>query len=216
MWMLKQVKVALYERALVYRDRNLERVLAPGKYWLVGRNLTVQVYDVGKPEADLPRADALAAEERTLLEPYVQIVELGDREVGLVYKNERLTGVQAPGTRQIYWRGPVAVRVAVRDLSKEYALDADTARVLTRALGTVGLANVIGVIEVPDTAVGLLIVDGELREVLKPGVTAYWKYQRNLRVELADTRLQTMEVAGQEILTRDKVSLRLISPPCGR
>ena len=43
MWMLKRVKVALYERALVYRDRDLERVLAPGKYWLVGRGLAVQV-----------------------------------------------------------------------------------------------------------------------------------------------------------------------------
>ena len=209
MWMLKRVKVALYERALVYRDRDLERVLAPGKYWLVGRGLAVQVYDVGKPEADLPRADLLVAEKRGLLEPYVQIVELGDREAGLVYKNERLTGVLAPGTRQFYWRGPVTVRVEVRDLSKEYALDADTARVLTRALGTVGLASIVGVAEVPDTAVGLLIVDGELREVLKPGVTAYWKFQRNLRVELAEMRLQTMEVAGQEILTRDKVSLRL-------
>jgi regulator of protease activity HflC (stomatin/prohibitin superfamily) len=65
------------------------------------------------------------------------------------------------------------------------------------------------VVEVPDTSIGLLIVDGELRDVLKPGVTAYWKHQRNVRVELADLRLQTMEVAGQEILTRDKVSLRV-------
>ncbi len=63
--------------------------------------------------------------------------------------------------------------------------------------------------EVPDTSVGLLIVDGELREVLKPGFSAYWKYRATLRVELVDLRLQTMEVAGQEILTRDKVSLRV-------
>jgi regulator of protease activity HflC (stomatin/prohibitin superfamily) len=209
MLMLKRVKVALYERAMVYRDRNLERVLAPGKYWLVGRGLEVVVYDVSKAELELPRADVLVAEARGLLEPYVQIVELGDREVGLVYKNERLTGVLAPGTRQLYWRGPVSVRVDVRDISQEYSLDANTARVLMRSLGTTGLASIVSVIEVPDTAVGLLIVDGALREVLKPGVSACWKYQRNVKVELAELRLQAMEVAGQEILTRDKVSLRL-------
>ena len=67
----------------------------------------------------------------------------------------------------------------------------------------------LGMVEVPDTAVGLLIVDGELREVLKPGLTAYWKYRRVKGMELVDLRLQAMEVAGQEILTRDKVSLRL-------
>jgi regulator of protease activity HflC (stomatin/prohibitin superfamily) len=209
MLMLKRVKVALYERALVYRDRNLERVLTPGKYWLVGRGLDVQVYDVTKAEIELPRVEVLIAESRALLEPYVQIVELGDRQVGLVYKDERLTGVLAPGTRQLYWRGPVKVRVELLDIATECTLDASTARVLLRALGTAALTGGIGVAEVPDTSIGLLIVDGELRDVLKPGVTAYWKHQRNVRVELADLRLQTMEVAGQEILTRDKVSLRL-------
>ncbi len=209
MLMLKRVKVALYERALVYRDRNLERVLAPGKYWLAGGGVEVQLYDVSKAELELARADVLVAEARELLEPYVQIVELGDREVGLVYKNERLSGVLAPGTRQLYWKGPVQVRVDVRDISQEYALDANTARILMRSLGSTGLASIVGVAEVPDTAAGLLIVEGTFRELLKPGVTAYWKYQRNVKVELAELRLQAMEVAGQEILTRDKVSLRL-------
>jgi regulator of protease activity HflC (stomatin/prohibitin superfamily) len=88
-------------------------------------------------------------------------------------------------------------------------LDADTARVLTRTRNLAGVADALSTVEVPDTAVGLLIVDGELREVLKPGLSAYWKYQRSLRVEQVDLRLQTLEVAGQEILTRDKVSLRL-------
>jgi regulator of protease activity HflC (stomatin/prohibitin superfamily) len=99
--------------------------------------------------------------------------------------------------------------VDVRDISTEYALDANSARVLMRSLGTVGLASIVGVVEVPDTAVGLLIVDGQLREVLEPGATAYWKYGRTVKIELAELRLQAMEVAGQEILTRDKVSLRL-------
>jgi regulator of protease activity HflC (stomatin/prohibitin superfamily) len=211
MFGLKRLTVAQYERALVFRERSLERVLTPGVYWLWDplQRLAVQVFDVNAPEVALPRADVLVAEARALLEPAVEIVELGDREVGLVYKNERLAGVLAPGSRQLYWRGPVKVRVAVRSIATEFALDADAARVLMRAKGAAGVADAVNTIEIPDTSVGLLIVDGELREVLKPGLSAYWKYQRNLRVELVDLRLQTMEVAGQEILTRDKVSLRV-------
>src|SRR5690554_2661169 len=109
MWMLKRVKVALHERALVYRDRNFDAVLQPGKYWLFGRGLAVQVYDVTQAEVALPRAEVLIAEAREKLEASMQIVELSDREVGLVYKNDRLAGVLAPGTRQLYWRGPVNV-----------------------------------------------------------------------------------------------------------
>jgi regulator of protease activity HflC (stomatin/prohibitin superfamily) len=40
-------------------------------------------------------------------------------------------------------------------------------------------------------------------------LTSFRKFQRNVKVELVDLRLQTMEVADQEILTRDKVSLRV-------
>jgi regulator of protease activity HflC (stomatin/prohibitin superfamily) len=209
MVMLKRVKVALHERALVYRERNFERVLEPGRYWLWGRELDVKLYEVTQPELDLPRADVLIAEARAELEPHVQIVELGDREVGLVYKNERLAGVLPPGGRQLYWRGPVSVRVDVRDIATEYALDPGVVRVLARAKGVSGVAEAVGSVEIPDTSVGLLIVDGELREVLKPGLTAYWKYHRSVKVEMVDLRLQAMEVSGQEILTRDKVSLRV-------
>ena len=208
---LKRMNVAQYERALLFRERSLERVLTPGVYWLWDplARLNVQTYDVSVPELNLPRADVLLSESRALLEPALEIVELGDRQVGLVYKNERLAGVLAPGARQLYWRGPVKVRVEVRDISEEYTLDARTARVLLGVKGASGVDAAISVVEVPDTAIGLLIVDGELRAVLKPGLSAYWKYQRVLRVEQVDLRLQAMEVAGQEILTRDKVSLRV-------
>src|SRR5688572_610517 len=206
----KRLTVAQYERALVFRDRSLERVLVPGVYWLWDplARLAVQTFDISTPELALPRADVLITEARALLEPFVQIVELGDRQVGLVYKNERLAGVLAPGTRALYWRGPVTVRVELREIANEYALEAGTARVLARAKGVAGVSDAISTVEIPDTSVGLLTVDGELREVLKPGFSAFWKYQRTLRVELVEMRLQTMEVAGQEILTRDKVSLR--------
>jgi regulator of protease activity HflC (stomatin/prohibitin superfamily) len=166
------------------------------------------VYDLAVAEFEHPRIDVLIAEARALIERHLMIVELGDREVGLVHKNDRLVSVLPPGKRQLYWRGPIAVRVDVKDISRDFALDADTARILSRAAGS-NTAAAIGSVEVPDTSVGLLIADGELREVLKPGLASFWKFQRNVKVELVDLRLQTMEIAGQEILTRDKVSLRV-------
>jgi regulator of protease activity HflC (stomatin/prohibitin superfamily) len=71
------------------------------------------------------------------------------------------------------------------------------------------VADAVTATEVPDTAIGLLIVDGELAQALQPGLHAFWRFQRALKIELVDRRVQAMEVAGQEILTRDKVSLRV-------
>jgi regulator of protease activity HflC (stomatin/prohibitin superfamily) len=139
------------------------------------------------------------------------VVELGDREVGVVYKNGRVKGLVAPGKRQLYWRGPVDVRVDKFDFSKEFELPQELAKVLVRAKQPLAahVADAVTAVEVADTAVGLLIVDGELAKALAPGLHAFWKYQRALKTELVDRRVQPMEVAGQEILTRDKVSLRV-------
>lgn len=42
-----------------------------------------------------------------------------------------------------------------------------------------------------------------------PARTALRKFNRNVSVELVDLRLQVVEVSGQDILTKDKVGLRL-------
>jgi regulator of protease activity HflC (stomatin/prohibitin superfamily) len=129
----------------------------------------------------------------------------------VVYKNGRVAGLVAPGKRQLYWRGPVDVRVEKFDFSKEFELPRELAKLLARAKQPLAgqAAEAVTAVEVADTAVALLIVDGELSKVLAPGLHAFWKYQRALKTEVVDRRVQSMEVAGQEILTRDKVSLRL-------
>lgn len=38
---------------------------------------------------------------------------------------------------------------------------------------------------------------------------AFWNFQKNVVVDLIDLRVQAIEVQGQELLTRDKVSLRV-------
>ena len=61
----------------------------------------------------------------------------------------------------------------------------------------------------PAFQVGVLKVDGALAGLLQAGQYGFWRYNRQVSVELVDTRIRALEVSGQEILTRDKVSLRL-------
>jgi regulator of protease activity HflC (stomatin/prohibitin superfamily) len=175
------------------------------------KRVEVQVYDLTVTEFEHPRVDFLVKEARAMIEKHFEIVELSDREVGVVYKNGRVAGLVAPGKRQLYWRGPVDIRVDKFDFSKEFELPRELAKVLVRAKQPLAaqVADAVSAVEVADTAVGLLIVDGELAKTLVPGLHAFWKYQRALKTELVDRRVQSMEVAGQEILTRDKVSLRI-------
>jgi regulator of protease activity HflC (stomatin/prohibitin superfamily) len=205
--------IAQHERGLVFRQGRFERVLEPGVHWLYAPfgGLAVQVYDLTVPEFEHARVDFLVQEARAVVDRYFQVVELGDRETGVVYKQGRVAGVLAPGRRQLYWRGPIEVKVEKFDLTESFELPKALASVLVRAKQPLAaqVAEAVTAIEVPDTSVGLLIVDGEFTRVLEPGLHAFWKFQRALKSEFVDRRVQAMEVQGQEILTRDKVSLRV-------
>ena len=56
---------------------------------------------------------------------------------------------------------------------------------------------------------GLLYLDGRFVRELAPGTYAFWNAAGAPRVDVLELRLQTLEVPGQEILTRDKVTVRV-------
>jgi regulator of protease activity HflC (stomatin/prohibitin superfamily) len=63
--------------------------------------------------------------------------------------------------------------------------------------------------QVPAQHVGLLYVNQEFQAQLPAGVHTWWLFGRSFQTETIDLRLQNMEVSGQDILSKDKVPLRL-------
>ena len=136
---------------------------------------------------------------------------VGPTEVGLRYENGVLVEVLAPNTHRLYWKGYIDVALERVDISERLRAAASLTPQLRNRYrpregdGCRGRARV----QVPQHHVGLLFVDGKVASVLDAGLHAFWKFNRDLRVELVDLRMQALEVAGQEILTKDKVPLRV-------
>ena len=210
----KRIVIAEHERGLVLKDRSVERILEPGVYRLfdpLGRT-RVEVYDVTDPGFEYAHFDVLMATRPALCERYFQVAEIGDHEVGLAYRKGVLVDVLAPSTQPVYWRGPVDTHLEVIDIQTEYEVSKERVAVLANlrdAKLQMKLAAYLHVTEVAEDSVGLLMVDGQLVRTLDAGVYAFWKLNRNIKVEQLDLRVQAMEVSGQEILTRDKVTLRI-------
>ena len=211
---IKRVTVKKNERGLLLRNGDFERVLQPGTHWLFAGldELKVELFNIGAPAFVHPLTDYLMAKEPEVVAAEFTRVELGEHEVGLRSENGVLVELLPPGTRRLYWRGFVDVRVEVIDIRTSAELPAALAARLAqpqlRPRTVTGLAGVLQV-EVPEHGAGLLRVDGKVERLLEPGAHAFWKFGRNVAVELVDLRLQALEVSGQEILTRDKVALRL-------
>lgn len=69
--------------------------------------------------------------------------------------------------------------------------------------------SLYGRIEVPEGEVGLLFYDGTFERELKQGSYYFWNNIKKVTCQTVDLRVQQLEIAGQEILTADKVSLRI-------
>ncbi|MCB1717787.1 MAG: slipin family protein [Candidatus Competibacteraceae bacterium] len=210
----KRFVIAQNERGLLFRDKSLDTILKPGvyRYFDPRGRIVVQSVDISEPAFRHAWEDFLIKERSDLCAEHFELVELGEQQAGLEYRNNKLYGILPPGTRQLYWRGPVELRVEPVDIAATLELPAAVAALLRqRQSGRLMRDSAAGIVQatVADYQRGLLLVDGELKTLLAPGSYAFWAFQREVQVELVDTRLQVLEVAGQEILTKDKVSLRL-------
>lgn len=212
--MLKRIVIKKNEKGVLFRDGDYERVLNPGRYHFFDplKRLTVQVWKLDAPMNDMAMVDYLLQREAQVAAECFDCMELGEDEAGLRFENDILVEVLAPASRRVFWKGLVKQRLEKVDLKQGYVLERElTAHFAQPALRGRSLAGLNGLllVQVPAYFVGVLKVDGKVERLLQPGLEAFWRYNRDIEVELLDTRLQNMEVSGQEILTRDKVGLRL-------
>jgi len=206
--------VRKHERGLLYKDGDFLQFLAPGtyRYFDARGRYTVERFDITKPAFEHRLTDYLLEADRAEVDRLFEVVETRSDEVALVYFNERVAAVLGPAERKLYWKGVVAIRVERFDLAQSFKLDARVAKRLVTGTD----ARVLSIADqavyarvVPEGHVGLLYVDGELTDTLRSGLHAFWRYERGVNVELVDLRVKTLEVQGQEILTKDKVALRI-------
>jgi regulator of protease activity HflC (stomatin/prohibitin superfamily) len=206
LWM-KRVVVGDGERGLKYKNRRFEKVLMPGVYWLNAFGSSeVRLFDLAKDEYDGKDVDVLIERLGVALGETFVLADIGTNEVGLVAQNGKLVDVLAPGSRKLYWRGPLKVEVERVAIGTDLRVAADAAKRL-RQLGI--LSRYAVTFDVPVESTGLVFVDGKLASTLAPGAYAFWSFAKNVTGEVVDLRVQSAEVSGQEMLTRDKVSLRV-------
>jgi len=208
MFWTRKVVIGDGERGLVYRNRQFEAVLGPGTHrWFDPRGeRTIVLHDIRTPRYDGADAELLMARHDASLQQSFLLADIGPRQIGLVYYQERLCDVLAPAARQLYWRGLVPVRVETLPLE---AVPRVPAEVVLR-LRQIGLLSRYTVTtHVPEQHAALVFIDGQLACTLGPGPASFWNLQNNVVVDVVDLRLHSVEVGGQELLTRDKVSLRV-------
>ncbi|NIV18912.1 MAG: slipin family protein [Woeseiaceae bacterium] len=206
--------VRKHERALLFRDGDFVKFLEPGVYRFVTvlHNYAVDRFDITVPLFGHRLQDFLIEKYPRQVERFFDVVATGENEIAVVYHNDNVTLIMAPATRHLFAKGVHRIRVERINIVETLDVDERLAKRLLAGddamLKTIADKAIYSRV-VPEGHVGLLYVDGELTRSLAPGFHAFFAVERGVTVELFDTRVQTLEVSGQEILTKDKVSLRI-------
>ncbi|EIR6634608.1 slipin family protein [Escherichia coli] len=209
--MIKKISVRKDQLALLSRNGDYYKVLHAGEHLLPWLN-TPEVLLITLDGSEVPDvlADYLRRFQPDWVEKYCLVADLSEIEAGALYMDGILLEVLPPSTRRLYWRVEddlTLVRMNTQQVQVQ--TEVMNAVLQPRRKGAVKGRDAILTVQVPAWHVGVLKIDGETQALLPPGLTAYWKINHLVEAEVVDTRLQVLEVSGQEILTKDKVNLRI-------
>jgi hypothetical protein len=202
-----RITVSEGERALVLINGKFDVILGPGRHVIGSMFSTVKVeaFQLSAGAFASTYEQALMASRPDLVSEHFTDVRTAADEVGVIYRDGKLHSVQKPDARQLFWTDAGPWKVELIDAAKSLEVQEK----LAQRLAALSPLDRVKRFSVEDGQAGLLYVDGAFVRLIKPGVHAFWSVGRTVNVKIVDTRQHALDVTGQEVLTRDKVSLRV-------
>jgi regulator of protease activity HflC (stomatin/prohibitin superfamily) len=195
------------ERAFLRRNGRFEKLLGPGRFFEFDPLGAISIEKVRVLRAELLPEQALliAKSDPDVAEENLAIVQPGPTEVAIVSMDGEPKHLVLPNTTRAFWKTLTAIGVETVDAASSLRVEKRHLDKLDPARA--GGAVVTAVVEQHES--GMLYVDGVQTEQLKPGRHAFWAVGRTVRVGKVDLRPQALEVTAQEILTKDRVGIRV-------
>lgn len=195
--MLTTIHIKLDERAVLFRGGLPVRALGPGKHTVWGWDITVQRW----PLTTLV-FEALPEVRAVLPAHWYEEVTVAPGQRAIVFQDGKPKVFLRPGTHRV-WKVDDTLLVQLLSL-------AETMPVLTKELAAIIPRDEYADVLVREHERGLLFVQGRMTRRLDPGRYTFWSPpEERVEVTNVDMRLQQLALAPQELMTRDKVTLRL-------
>ncbi|WP_027380066.1 slipin family protein [Chryseobacterium daeguense] len=199
--MINKVQINAYQVGLVFRNGNLIEILKEGSQWIFG-NKSVEIYDMRSLFKTNNELTLLLKNES--LKSMLEVIEVKDGEIALMFENGIFKEVLNVG-QYAFWKGILNREFQKADLTKVEI----TENISKTLLENMKLKNFVRKLIVTNQYKGLLFIDGKLVKVLEAGTYYFWNNEISVEIKSVDMRMQQMEIAGQELLTKDKAMLRI-------
>jgi regulator of protease activity HflC (stomatin/prohibitin superfamily) len=174
----------------------------PGNY-IIPPFHTVEKYNAD--EAFTPKStpiEILLKDEALVRE--LEITDIPDGHIAVRKEQGNIAGVHTSG-KTYFWKGLRERTMKLLNLNDPESAASEDRALLTHTL----LKDFVIDYYVEAYQKGVLFLDRVFKGVLESGTYYFWRGVKPVDVYVADIRQQQLEISGQEIMTGDKVPLRL-------
>ncbi|QTE22479.1 slipin family protein [Polaribacter cellanae] len=198
---MKRVRINAGKVGLVFKNGEFKNVITQGTHWLF-LNQNVLVYDLTQEFYASVAIEILL--KNAILTEMLEVVEVKDAELVLVYENNNFKRVLTAG-RYFFWKGFINREFQKIDTSKIYI----TENIDKALFSNFEMNKYIRLFEVATFEKAILLIDDVYTKTLTGGAYRFWKNDTTIKIAKADMRQLQLEIAGQELLTKDKASVRI-------
>jgi regulator of protease activity HflC (stomatin/prohibitin superfamily) len=203
MWPIERVKIRSYEKGLYFKDKEFKGILSAGRYWFCDPLNKINVEVVSQRNPWLMHKDLDVIIKSEALKEAI-VLDLRDYERALVWIDGRFDRILAPG-QYVLWSSFRKVEAEVIDARDALFNHKD----INVILKSKDVEKVLSVFVIEEGYAGVYFLDGRYVKTLGPGQYAYWNKAGKVKLFPIDMREIVLDIGGQEIMTSDKVSLRL-------
>lgn len=198
---MKKVIINENQRGLLFKNGKYAKMLEAGKYFSHGGK-EIEVLSLDQPIfSDKCALDTILSDQAVASN--VSVIEVADEELALHFVNGKFVSVLRHG-KYAFWSQIDKHEYKIVDISTP-EVSADVPEYIFTKIPAVYYTKV----EVLEYQKARLYFNQKFIKILDAGTYYFWKNGVKIDVGFVDTRLTQMDITGQEILTQDKVSLRI-------
>ncbi|MCG8549158.1 MAG: slipin family protein [Desulfobacterales bacterium] len=202
--MIRRKTIRSYEKGLYFKNREFKGILEKGRHWFADPffNARIDIASMRDPWLIHDNLDVMI--KSGLLDNHVQVIDLEDYQRALVWIEGRFAKILGPGLYAL-WKDFKKLRVEIIDAREVRFTHEAAARIAKNE----DAACFFSVVDVPESHKCVYFKDGKYVETLPAGRHLFWTGTAVNRFFTVDLREKILDVSGQEIMTSDKVTLRI-------
>lgn len=203
----RRIRINEMERAVMLRNGRVERILGPGEHAFFDwrDSLEFERHDLARIVVGTRYENAIFEKLPQEASRNFEVFTTGSNEVAIIERDRRIAQVMRPDKRLVLWKDAGPYTATKIDVSNTLVVPHEIRRRLIEA----GQGQILVAQVVQEGHCALVYIDGALDGRIEAGAHAWWNIGRNVATRDIDLRKSSVDVTGQEVLTRDRVTIRV-------